>query len=268
LIHFYKRHDNLKEFKMSVMKTFCGCVSTKTGSLAILAFYIIVAIGQVVLCSLKIDSGDYGKMQEENGLPEECLSGDNNGTWWCKIIKNDDNIEESVVITKIVINIAAFLTCLVAFIGVSYDKKGMMMPFIIFEFLSIALWIALEVLTVLVMAVYLTTSVDITTTVSVAVIMAIWTVLLFYLWLCVVSHYQILGEVMSMGSDKVKVLQEWEDDQAINRYDRFGDGSDGPDPHEDDYPTSGPPSYVSQEDVTKIDDVDIEASSFEDRRIE
>ena len=41
-----------------------------------------------------------------------------------------------------------------------------------------------------------------------AVIMAIWTVLLFYLWLCVVSHYQILGEVMSMGSDKVKVLQE------------------------------------------------------------
>ena len=45
---------------------------------------------------------------------------------------------------------------------------------------------------------------------------------------------------------------EWEDDQAINRYDRFGDGSDGPDPHEDDYPTSGPPSYVSQEDVTKV----------------
>ena len=53
----------------------------------------IVAIGQVVLCSLKIDSGDYGKMQAENGLPEECLSGDNNGTWWCKIIKNDDNGE-------------------------------------------------------------------------------------------------------------------------------------------------------------------------------
>ena len=161
------------------MKTFCGCVSTKTGSLAILAFYIvsfihdldsflvsisssslhptfqhidipvflhpslapkilltsrssgtihyiwfqmdeqmrwsvdeshstthslyytfkslftlqITAIGQVVLCSLKIDSGEYGKMQEENGLPEECLSADNNGTWWCKIIKNDDNSE-------------------------------------------------------------------------------------------------------------------------------------------------------------------------------
>lgn len=84
----------------------------------------------------------------------------------------------------------------------------MIMPFIVFEFMSILLWIALEVLVVLVMAVYLTTSVDITTTVSVAVIAAIFTVIMIYIWLCVVSHYQILVEVQSMGSDKVKVLQE------------------------------------------------------------
>ena len=32
------------------------------------------------------------------------------------------SVEESVVITKIVINIVAFLTCLVAFIGVSYGE--------------------------------------------------------------------------------------------------------------------------------------------------
>merc|ERR1719433_2283178 len=133
----------------------------------------------------------------------------------------------------------------------------MMMPFIIFEFLSICVWIALVVLTVLVMAVYLTTSVDITTTVSVAVIAAIWIVIMLYIWLCVVSHYQILGEVQSMGSDKVKVLQEREDDQKGNRYDRFGD----PDPHADDYPSSGPPSYVSN-DETKIDDVDVDAKDI------
>ena len=82
------------------------------------------------------------------------------------------------------------------------------MPFIIFEFLNILLWISLVVLTVLVLGVYLTTTVDITTTVSVAVIAAIWVVIMLYVWLCVVSHYQILGEVQSMGSDKVKVLQE------------------------------------------------------------
>ena len=88
------------------------------------------------------------------------------------------------------------------------DKPKIILPFIIFEFLNILLWISLVVLTVLVLGVYLTTSVDITTTVSVGVIAAIWTVMMFYLWLCVVSHYQILGEVQSMGSDQVKVLQE------------------------------------------------------------
>ena len=50
---------------------------------------------------------------------------------------------------------------------------------------------------------------------SVAVIGAIWTMLMFYIWLCVVSHYQILGEVQSMGSDKVKVLQEVSDANLI-----------------------------------------------------
>ena len=51
---------------------------------------------------------------------------------------------------------------------------------------------------------------------SVAVIGAIWTMLMFYIWLCVVSHYQILGEVQSMGSDKVKVLQEVSDENLID----------------------------------------------------
>ena len=32
-------------------------------------------------------------------------------------------VEETVVITKIVINIVAFLVCLVAFIGVSYGRS-------------------------------------------------------------------------------------------------------------------------------------------------
>merc|ERR1719410_2040812 len=69
------------------------------------------------------------------------------------------------------------------------------MPFIVYEFMLLLLWITCVVLVVLVMAVYLTTSVDITTTVSVAVIGAIWIMLMFYIWLCVVSHYQILVEL-------------------------------------------------------------------------
>jgi len=242
---------------MSVMKTFCGCVSTKTGSLAILGLYLLLALAEIVISSLKIDSGTYGEIKAGFEMPGECNNTDNNNTWWCKVIRNDDNMERDTLIAKICISVIMLVTSFVGFIGVSYDKPKIILPFIIFEFLNILLWISLVVLTVLVLGVYLTTTVDITTTVSVAVIAAIWVVIMLYVWLCVVSHYQILGEVQSMGSDKVKVLQEWEDDQKGNRYDRFGD----PDPHADDYPSSGPPSYVSNDD-TKIDDVDVDAKDI------
>ena len=94
---------------MSVMKTFCGCVSTKTGSLAILGLYMVslliiislttipcivlqlLAIAEIVLSSLKIDGGKYGQIKEGFEMPGECLEADNNQTWWCKIIKNEDN---------------------------------------------------------------------------------------------------------------------------------------------------------------------------------
>ena len=134
-------------------------------------------------------------------------------------------VERDTIIGKICIAVVMLVTSFIGFIGVSYgeqetllvmrtsvifvsDKPKIILPFIIFEFLNILLWISLVALTVLVLGVYLTTSVDITTTVSVAVIAAIWVVIMLYVWLCVVSHYQILGEVQSMGSDKVKVLQE------------------------------------------------------------
>jgi len=241
------------------MKTFCGCVSTKTGSLAILGFNMLLAIAEIVLSSLQIDSGNYGQIKEGFEMPVECNEADNNKTWWCKVIKNEDNIERDTIIAKICINVIMLLTAFIGFIGVSYDKPKIILPFIILEFLNILLWISLLVLTVLVLGVYLTTSVDITTTVSVAVIAAVLVVIMLYIWLCVVSHYQILGEVQSMGSDKVKVLQEWEDDQKGNRYDRHG--FDDPDPHADDYPRSGPPSYVSN-DATAIDDVDVDAKDI------
>ena len=95
--------------------------------------------------------------------------------------ENNILVEKNVVVAKIVINIVLFLVCIIGFIGVSYgefsfsyivllnnialDKPKMIMPFIVYEFLLLLMWITCVVLVVLVMAVYLTTSVDITTTV-------------------------------------------------------------------------------------------------------
>jgi len=125
----------------------------------------------------------------------------------------------------------------------------------VYEFLCLLLFITIVVLVVLVLGVYSPGGVDVTTTVSVGVIGAICTVILFYVWLCVVSHYQILREISNLGSDQVKVLQEWEEDAAVSKYDRF----DEPDPHADDYPVDTddmPPAYESPPDSAKIEDID------------
>ena len=54
-------------------------------------FLQLLAIAEIVLSSLKIDSGSYGQIKEGFEMPTECLEADNNKTWWCKVIKNDDN---------------------------------------------------------------------------------------------------------------------------------------------------------------------------------
>jgi len=241
---------------MSVMKTFCGCMSTKSGTLAILGIYILLAIGGIIIGSVKISNDDFGELQKQIDIPEECsATGDKKDTWWCKIITNQDNFEKDVCIAKIILNIFLLIFGVVALYGTTGGKPFFLLPFIVFEFLCLLLFVTVVVLVVLVLGVYSPGGVDVTTTVSVGVIGAIWTVILFYVWLCVVSHYQILREISNLGSDQVKVLQEWEDDAAVSKYDRF----DEPDPHADDYPMDAddmPPAYESPTDSAKIEDID------------
>jgi len=245
------------------MKTFCGCMSTKSGTLAILGLYFLVAISGIVFSSVKISNDDFGEIQKQIDIPEECsVTGEKNDSWWCKIITNEDNFEKDVCIAKIFINVFLLIFTIVAIYGTTGGKAFFILPFVVYEFLCLLLFITVVVLIVLVLGVYSPGGVDITTTVSVGVIGAIWTVILFYVWLCVVSHYQILREISSLGSDQVKVLQEWEDDAAMSKYDRF----DEPDPHADDYPMDKddmPPSYeppagsvLSVKDSAKIEDIE------------
>lgn len=231
-------------------------MSTKSGTLAILGLYILLAISGIVLSSVKISNDNFGEIQKQFDTPEECsTTGEKNGTWWCKIITNQDNFEKDVCIAKIIINIFLLIFGVLALYGTTGGKAFFILPFIIYEFLTLVLFVGVIVLLVLVLGVYSPGGVDITTTVSVGVIGAIWTVILFYIWLCVVSHYQILREISNFGSDQIKVLQEWEEDAAMNKYDRFDD----PDPHADDYPMDQddmPPSYQPPLDSAKIEDID------------
>ena len=51
----------------------------------------LLAIAEIVLSSLKIDSGNYGQIQEGFEMPSECIDVDNNQTWWCTVINNHHN---------------------------------------------------------------------------------------------------------------------------------------------------------------------------------
>jgi len=189
---------------MAVMKIFCGCISTKSGTLGILAVYILLAIAEIVFTSMKIDENNFDDFERFFDIPEEC-NGDKNGTWWCKAIKNEDGYEKNSAIVKLVLNIILLIVAAVAVYGTSGGKPMFMLPFIVYEFLGLMLWAALVTVTVVIMAVYEPGGVDLSTTVSVGVIGTIIILLLFYVWLCVVSHYQILREVQSYGSDPVKI---------------------------------------------------------------
>ena len=53
----------------------------------------LLALAEIVISSLKIDSGSYGEIKAGFEMPGECNTTDNNNTWWCKVIRNDDNSE-------------------------------------------------------------------------------------------------------------------------------------------------------------------------------
>ena len=56
------------------------------------------------------------------------------------------------------------------------------------------------------MAVYQPGNVEISTTISIGVIGVMVMVILFYLWLCVVSLYQSLKEIQNLGSDQARIM--------------------------------------------------------------
>lgn len=240
---------------MSVMKTFCGCMSTKSGSLAIIGLGILLYISGIVLSSLRLQKDAPAWLNDQIEVPSECKAedggvpaGESADTWWCKAIADMGTVEKDVAIVKICVNSVLLFASLIALYAAMMSKACLLMPYIILEFLQLLAIGGSIAITVLVMGVYAPGGVEISTTVAVGVIGVMVMVVLFYLWLCVVSLYQSLREIKNLGSDQVKIMQ-FQDDHHNPPYNKFGTAEDnaGYDPHSEDYPTQaeldGPPSY-------------------------
>jgi len=242
---------------MSVMKTFCGCMSTKSGTTAVIGLGIVLYIAEIVFTSLRLDGGMVW-LEDEVEVPAECKTGsdENKGehadTWWCRALVDLQLVEENLAIIKICCNSVLLITSLLGIYAVNVGTANLLLPYIVLEFLQLAGYSALIITMVVVLGVYSPGGVDLSTTISVAAIGILTMTILFYFWLCVVSLYQTLREIKQLGSDKVKILQFQEDSHQFQDdsqpYNKFGTAA-GYDPHSDDYPVNGeddqgsPPTY-------------------------
>jgi len=255
------------------MKMFCGCMSTKSGTMFILGMSILLYITGIAFSSMRLSSDSSIWFQNSIVVPDECqAAGDKKDSWWCSILNDLDTFERDIAVAKLVISVFLLIAAILAVYATTSGKRFLLLPHIVFEFLCLAAYVGILITVVLVLGVYAPGGIDLTTTISVGVLGAIFMVILFYLWLCVVSHYQIVGEIKDMAADKVKVLQfqnefSEEGDPSMTKYDRFNNSYD---PHSDDYPTddtSPPPEYEPpSDDLAQLEDIDAKVE-FENIKI-
>lgn len=124
-------------------------------------------------------------------------------------MKDSAQTEKSSAVGHVVVDSILFVATIIAVAGTCMGNALLLMPFIILEFIVLAMMALLVVLVSVVLGVYQPGDVDITTAIATAVVGVMILAFLFYLWLCVVSHYQILREIsqMAMGHDKVQIMQ-------------------------------------------------------------
>jgi len=192
---------------MSVMKTCCGCFSTKSGTLIILMMYSILYLIGIIFSAIYLNSDDSsGWLNKNVEIPPECEA-DQKDSWWCKLIKDSSETEKSSAIGHVVVDTLLLVATIIALAGTCIGNALLLMPFIVLEFLVLAMMALFVVLVSVVLGVYQPGDVDITTAIAVAVVGVMILAFAFYLWLCVVSHYQILKEISQLGHDKVQIMQ-------------------------------------------------------------
>jgi len=196
---------------MAVMRTFCGCLTTKTGSLSILLFYGLFYLLLVIFSAIQLNDPDLqSKWEAEIATDPEndCATGDNKDTWWCKAITESKTDVKTPLIVGIVIESICLITNILAIFGTSQNKQWFMLPWIIVEFLLLAIQCIGLVLLLIMMTVYWgDTGEDTSGAVMLGVAASGFTAFVCYVWLCVVSHFQILREMHKLGINSAKSME-------------------------------------------------------------
>lgn len=255
---------------MAVMKMFCGCMGTKSGSLLMISLYVLVYIAEIVVLSIRLARGtEYGWFEEEVADLEVCTqgrgvisAGEFAGTLWCQGLERFIEVEFYFSLIKICLNAALMVCSGIAIVATILDRHKLLLPYLILEASQMFLFFVSGIVTVVHLAVYRPRDIEIITIICVGIIFIIILVPAVYLWLCPFSLYQTLRDIQALQSDKIKILKDTKN---------YPGADPGYDPHSDDYPVEEeeeeaegeqePPSYRAsssprpREEEAKVEDL-------------
>lgn len=179
-------------------------------------------------------------------------------------------VVEDILIAAIVILSIFLITAILALFGTSKGKHWFMMPWIILEFIALAAISVSLLIVVIIFIVYLPEHMDSSGPIACGVISAAFMAFLFYLWLCVVSHFQILREVSALGLTNMEHVQPFHnefDDQSVeethqevDEYEEENEEDDDNKDDSDDDDESDDDSDDDDEDMNNVDKSDDDGS--------
>jgi len=189
---------------MAVIKTCCGCLSTKSGTYTVLFIHFIGYLASIIQLGIGLSGNQLQTFWNTTVLSTQIYSQCNttsfNSTWRCTAL-NDVGLDTKWVAIGLIIT-AAFLlvACIIAVVGTVKDSPWILMPWIVLDFLSfltklICCGMAIMMWTISLRA----SSADTSFLIAVSILVAVGLALSFYMWLCVVSHFQSLRELKELG---------------------------------------------------------------------
>jgi len=190
--------------KMAVMKTCCGCFSTKTGTYAVLLLYTAAYIACIVAVSLNLKGENYQTWYKESVLDsaewkKECDGEENMKLWKCKTSYDMQWSIKGFFIGIVVACCFFIVAAILAIIGTAKQKHWPILPWIILEFIRLFCKLVMLTLVIILWAVNMKEDADESNLIATSVLGAVIVAFYFYVWLCVVSHFQTIKEISDLG---------------------------------------------------------------------
>jgi len=185
---------------MTVMKVFCGCWPTRSGTLGILLCYGAIYIGGIVLLSMSLQENYLETWYQTYGIEKYDCKGNEvvADTFWCKWMGQLTGTIRDWQIGVIVVLAVYILLDLIALIGTTKSSRWPLIGWIVLEFIRIFSMMICTIIAIIIWAVYMDDSKDTSYMIAVAVIGMMLITAFFYFWLCVVSYFQLLKEIAAI----------------------------------------------------------------------